>query len=115
MTDIDGRKLNKQAQEERRVLAVKAVSQKLMSQAEAARFFEVSDTAVSDWMKKYRHGGINRLIGDKRGTGKTKSILSTHQVKAIQKIIETKTPDQLKLPFLLWSLEALQELIKQRY
>jgi hypothetical protein len=56
--------------------AVKAVSQKLMSQAEAARFFEVSETA---------------------------SILSTHQVNAIKKIIETKTPDQLKLPFLLWS------------
>ena len=115
MKSIDGRKSTKNIQQERRILSVRAVIERKMTQAEAARFFEVSDSAISKWIKKYRHGGIPRLMGDKRGFNKTKSILSSHQVNSIKQLIETKTPDELNLPFLLWCLDAVQMLISQRY
>lgn len=115
MKDIDGRKRDKSAQKEVRLFAVKAVIQGKMTQAESARFYEVSEGAVSDWLKKYRHGGKARLIGDKRGTGKREKLLSSHQINAVQKYIETKTPDELNLPFLLWTREAVQQLILQKY
>ena len=115
MKKTDGRQASKEVQQEIRLLAVKAVIERQMTQAEASRFFNVSETAISKWIKRYKHGGTKRLIGDKRGTGKTKAILSVRQVNAIQKIIETKTPEQIKLPFLLWSLEAVQMLVKTRY
>ena len=52
MKDIDGRKRDKSTQEEVRLFAVKAVIEKIMTQAETARFYKVSEGAVSDWLKK---------------------------------------------------------------
>jgi len=115
LEDSDGRKRDKRTQEEVRIFAVRAVNDKIMTQAETARFYGVSEGAVSDWLTKYRHGGEARLKGDKRGTGKRSTILSAHQVNAVKKYIETKTPDELNLPFLLWSLEAVRELISVKY
>jgi transposase len=115
MKNIDGRKASKDVQQERRILAVKAVTEGKMRQAEAARFFEISESAISKWIKKYKHGGVPRLIGDKRGSKKPQTILSAHQANAIQKLIQTRIPNELNLPFLLWSLDALQMLISQRY
>ena len=109
MEDIDGRKRNKSTQEEVRLFAVKAVIEGIMTQAETARFYKVSEGAVSDWLKKYRHGGESRLKGDKRGSGKKDKLLSSHQINAVRKYFETKTPDELDLPYLLWTREAVQK------
>jgi transposase len=79
MKDIDGRKRDKSAQKEVRLFAVKAVIEGIMTQSETARFYKVSEGAVSDWLKKYRHGGEARLKGDKRGSGKKDKLLSSNQ------------------------------------
>jgi predicted XRE-type DNA-binding protein len=48
MKNIDGRKASKDVQQERCILAVKAVTEGKMRQAEAARFFEISESAISN-------------------------------------------------------------------
>jgi transposase len=41
--------------------------------------------------------------------------LKEEQTAAIQKMIIDKTPDQLKMPFALWTRQAVQQLIKHQY
>jgi DNA-binding transcriptional MerR regulator len=41
--------------------------------------------------------------------------LTSEQEKEIQKLIQDKVPDQLKLPFALWTRIAVQQLIKRIY
>jgi len=54
------------------------------------------------------------LTMKKRGSHKPKKITKA-QENAIQKAITDKHPEQLKLPFLLWTRKAVASLIKQRY
>jgi len=54
------------------------------------------------------------LTMKKRGSHKPKK-LTKAQENAIQKAITDKHPEQLKLPFVLWTREAVASLIKQRY
>jgi transposase len=41
--------------------------------------------------------------------------LTCEQEKELQKLIQEKVPDQLKLPFALWTRIAVQQLIKRIY
>ena len=54
------------------------------------------------------------LTMKKRGSHKPKK-LTKAQENALQKAITDKHPEQLKLPFVLWTREAVAALIKQRY
>ena len=56
----DGRKGDKKTQEEVRIFAVKAVNDKIMTEAETARFYGVSEGAVSDWLTKWRSSSKRR-------------------------------------------------------
>jgi transposase len=42
-------------------------------------------------------------------------LLSPAQESLVQKLIADKAPDQLKMPYALWSHAAVAELIKQRF
>lgn len=55
---------------------------------------------------------IPKIKGRKKGDGK---YLSDDQEAEIQKLIIDKTPDQMKMPFALWTRKAVQELIYSRY
>jgi transposase len=54
------------------------------------------------------------LAMKKRGSHKPKK-LTKAQENAIQKAITDKHPEQLKLPFVLWTREAIAALILKRY
>lgn len=55
---------------------------------------------------------IPKLKGRKIGDGK---FLTDEREAEIIKIITDKTPDQIKMPFALWSRQAVQELIREKY
>ncbi len=55
---------------------------------------------------------IPKLKGRKEGDGK---FLSDECEAEIIKMITDKTPDQIKMPFALWSRQAVQELIRDKY
>ena len=83
---------------------------------EVAETFAVSYSAVRNWNKKHQSGGGKALLSARRGrkTGE-KRHLSLRQESQLRRWIIDSTPDQLKLPFMLWERRAVQELIEQRF
>ena len=75
---------------------------------------EVHAGTVYRWGQWYRRGGAKSICCRKRGRpqGVCRK-LSSEQEKQLQRMIRDKQPDQLKLPFALWSRRALQQLIQQ--
>ena len=67
-------------------------------------------------LKKYRKNGnslpTEKIRGRKFGKGRR---LAQAESEEIRKAIAEHTPDYFKLPYSLWSREAIQELIKQKY
>jgi transposase len=113
MDATDARSLSADAQEDLRRRVVRAV--KLgMSKAEAVRTFGVSKTAVFGWIKAVRFGGERSLASRPRGRPK-QSRLKPHQAATTVRIVADRCPDQLKLPFALWTREAVAQLIERRW
>jgi len=115
MEKIDARSLPPVAQEALRKRAVRAVVSGQKQNAVAATL-GVSPYIVSQWMKAYRQDGETALNARKKGPAKgTGARLTAAQAATIRKLIVDKCPDQLKLPFFLWTREAVQELIFRKF
>ncbi len=114
MSTQDARRLSPEAQESLRCRVVQAVVERGMSQAEAVRTFVVSKTAVYNWVTKYRSGGQRVLKSKPRGRPK-RSRLEGWQAATTVKLITDRCPDQLKLPFALWTRDAVGELLAERF
>lgn len=111
-TTRDARSLPAVAQEDLRKKVVNAVTEG-MSQTEAARLFGVSRVAVNGWVKLWRDGGARALKARAQGRPKG-SRLAPHQAAMVVRLILGRCPDQMKLPFALWTRAAVQLLLKQR-
>lgn len=109
----DTRRLSPSAQEAIRFRAVKAVLSG-KTQSEVARFFGVSRTRVNQWIQLVRQNGKNVLKARKRGGCKPR-LLKGWQASWIVRKIRGEHPDQLKLHFVLWTREAVQQLIWVRF
>lgn len=114
MTTQQPRRMTMQAQEEIRLRVVRAIVAQGLSQSEACRTFGVGKTSLWRWMKAYRSGGERRLKSHKRGP-KSRSSLKGHEAATTVRMITDRCPDQLKLPFALWTREAVGQLIQQRW
>lgn len=92
---------------------VRAVN-KGMSHAEAERVFGVTRQRVGLWKKAYEEGGWKALKGKRRGRKPGKRLAPLQSAQVVRKIMD-KTPDQLKLPFMLWTREAVGQWIAKRF
>jgi transposase len=101
------------AQEDLRRKAVKAVLES-MRQQDAAELFGVTRQAVGKWIAAYRKGGLRALRAHPRGRPPGGSLLPW-QAAQIARAVVDRPPDQLKLPFYLWTREAVAALIGQRF
>jgi transposase len=111
----DARSLSQAAQEELRRRAVQAVLAG-RSQVEVAGLFLVSRRAVANWMRVYREGGEEALAAGRRGRRPGEQLaLAPWQQGQIAQAIRDKNPDQLRLPFFLWTREAVRDLIARRF
>jgi transposase len=113
MTNKDFRALSPQAQEEIRFKAVAAVKAG-RTQGEVAALFGVSRMAVCTWTSRCRRSGTDALKSRKRGR-KLGGLLQARQEHSVIKAIEDRCPDQLKLPFYLWTREAVGQLIVRKF
>jgi transposase len=114
MTNEDARSLPGAAQAALRNRAVQAVLDG-MTQAEAARLFRVHPNAVNRWIKRSRQGGWDGLAERRRGRrAGEQPARSQPQQQAVVARVREATPDQLGLPGLLWTREAVADLIGQR-
>jgi len=86
------------------------------TQQEIADNFGVHLNTVGSWWRNYQKEGKKALHVNKRGLKSGQGrLLTAEQEKEIQKMIIDKTPDQLKLPFVLWDRKAVKELIQSQY
>jgi transposase len=112
--EYDARMLSPQAKEALRRRVVHAVVEQSMRPARALRVFRVSRTAVYDWVQTYRAGGAQALQTHSLGRPK-RSRLAGHQAATAVKLITELCPDQLKLPFALWTRQAVCQLLAERF
>lgn len=110
----DFRSLSPGAQEAIRMGAVAAVKSG-MGKTKAAEVFGVSRRAVSRWMRADRQGGKEALKARPRGRPRGGGKLKPWQCATIVNLITDRHPDQLKLPFYLWTRQAVVQLIEQRF
>ena len=113
MTSTDARSLPGAAQEDLRRRVVAALDQG-MSQARAARTFGVSRQSANAWWGRYRERGAEALTARKRGRP-PEPVLGRGQVAQVLRLIRDRCPDQLKLPFALWTRRAVCDLLSQRF
>lgn len=115
MKTRDGRKLGSEAQLELRRRAV-ALRKRGHKHAEIAEMLAVSESGVRKWWALYRRGGMRALQLGQRGrrTGVCRR-LTPEQERVIRRMITDKTPEQLKMPFALWTRQAVQELIERTF
>jgi transposase len=113
MKKTDVRTLSPDAQAALRIRIVQAVLEG-MRQTEAARVFGVPCETVCRLMQKHRKGGLPALRAQRRGRPPV-SRLKGWQASSIVRSITDRYPEQLKLPFVLWTREAVQMLIMRRF
>ena len=113
MEKQDARSLPGEAQEDLRRRVVQAV-EKGLSQTEAARVFGIARGTVSRWMGLVESAGRGALKARRRGRPPV-SRLAPHQAATAVRHILSGCPDQLSLPFALWTREAVQELLSRKF
>lgn len=86
-----------------------------MSQTDAARTFRASLRAVSKWRRLDREGGLRALTLKRRGRRPGEGRLNAKRAGRIRSLIVGKLPDQLKLPFYLWTRAAVASLMAREY
>ncbi len=115
MENIDFRKL---PSTERYYIRKRAISLKKVgyTQVRIAEIFGVRPATVSSWNKTYKEQGLKGLKDDKRGVkSEDCKLLSNTQEKTIQGMILDTMPDQLKLPYALWTRKAVKELVFREF
>jgi transposase len=80
-----------------------------------AAILGVREETVSRWCSQYDRGGQEGLPGDRTGrpVGSGRR-LTKGQEQCIQQLIDTQSPQELKITSALWTRQAVQELIKQQ-
>lgn len=109
------RSLSRQARHERRVQVIR-LRKAGRTYDEIAAQTGLSRTGVFDICKRHQAAGAKALhdapggrrVGEKRR-------LDAAQEAAVRKLITDKTPDQLKMPYALWTRAAVAQLIEQRF
>ena len=111
----DGRRMGKEQQVEARRRAMILVGQNWHDR-DVALAVGVNRRTVRQWRQHRREHGAKSLLRDERGRspgqGRT---LSPAQEKEVRKLIADQLPDQLQLPFALWTRKAVAQLLETRF
>ena len=110
----DARSLPSVAQEDLRRKVVKALLSG-KKPVEVVKLFGVSRQAVWKWKKVCARGGIKELRSRRRGRPRGGGSLLPWQAAQIARLVVARVPEQLQLPFALWTREAVQMLIYRKF
>ena len=111
----DARKLDQKTQEALRHRAVLLV-EKGATHLAAALAVGVHRGTVSRWYGTYRRDGASGLEKRKRGRrAGDRLMLTAAEARRAQRFIRDKMPDQMQLPFALWTAQAVRELIRKKF
>ena len=111
----DFRSIGRAAQEALRRRALHLIEQQGLSQGEAARAVGVQRQTVNLWLKRWRAQGEDGVLDGRRVSPRRgKGVLTVAEAARVRGWIADRTPDQLKLPFALWTSRAVRDLIALR-
>jgi len=104
----DTRSLSPQTQQALRQRAVAAVVEQGQSQQQVARELGVARATVNRWVQRYRARGEPALAARKQGRPPHPRL----ERAQVAQLIRDYAPEQLQLPYPLWTLEAVAALIR---
>jgi transposase len=111
MEKIDARKLSLEVLEEKRREAHR-LRKRGMTRAEIGEILGIHADTIGRWLKLTKSEIGYGKPGRKMGSGRR---MTDDQEQHIKKLLTDKSPDQLKMPYALWTRESVRELIKARY
>jgi transposase len=115
MEKKDFRSLGRDAMETLRFQAVFPVLELHKTQAEAAEAVGVSRQTVNQWLRNHATEGEKAFLDRRRiSARKGKGRLTEAEARRVQRWIKDKCPEQLKLPYALWTAGVVRELIRRR-
>ena len=111
----NARKLGPSELYERRKQAV-SLYRKGMTRKEIAPLVGAHRNTVGQWIRQWQAGGMRALRPDSPGrpTGSGRR-LTPGQEGEVRRCITDRFPNQLKLPFALWTRDAVRQLISERF
>jgi len=113
MKKNDVRKLSTDAQQEIRYQVIRLKKQGRLHK-EISEITGIHRSSISKWWSLYKREGKKALKIKNRGPSVgSHRTLTSEQETILKKAMHDKCPDQLKLPFALWTRIAVQQLIKQ--
>src|SRR4051794_16936956 len=111
----DFRSIGRPAQEALRRRALFLIEHQGLTQAAAAQAVGVQRQTVSLGRRRYREQGEDGVLDGRRVSPRRgKGLLAETEARQVQAWIADKTPDQLKLPWALWTSRAVRELIERQ-
>jgi transposase len=117
MEKIDARKLSAEGRARLRKMVIRLRKQSKMPVKELAAVAGVHVRTVEDWLSRARREGEESLAGEKkrgRPVGACRKLTLADEMWLREQIIG-QTPQQLKLPFALWTRPAIKALVKERF
>jgi transposase len=112
---MDARRLAPEAQEDLRRRVVYAVVEDGMGKSRAARTFGVTRQSIDNWLRRVEEAGSVRGLAARKRGPKPRPRLSPEQDREAVRLIRGDCPDQLLLPFALWTREAVVALLGRRF
>jgi transposase len=106
----DGRGLDRNAQFALRLRAIKAV-RKGMLVTDVAAAFGVHERTLYHWLARHASGGQAALHTRPRSGRPPK--VTAQEMAWIGRTVQEKSPQQMKLPYALWTLSLIRELIQR--
>ena len=115
MKKIDARKRSTEVQQYIREQAIRLhLSGK--NRGTIADIVGVHKTTVGEWITRYNKQGMEGLqIGQRGRRSGDGRLLTTAQESRLKEVIDGQCPDQMRLPFALWSGTAIRALVKQMW
>jgi transposase len=115
MERIDARKHSPEVQQQLRNQAIRLRRNSWKYNA-ISEVVGVNVSTVAKWCRAYKKGGDKAIRIRKRGRKDgMKRTLGPEQETQVRQAIRDRCPEQLKLPFALWTRRAVQQLVKQLF
>jgi transposase len=116
MEKIDARKLTPEGRNQLRRLVIRLRQQSGLSAEDLAKVAGVHVSTVKAWLAQAKREGVHSLTEKPRGRpmGACRKLTLAQEVWLREQIIGS-TPQQLTLPFALWTRRAIRDLIRTRF
>ncbi len=112
MSKTDARKIDRKGLAELRIRGVLAI-ERGESPEKLASALGVHRGTVYRWLEKYASGG-KEALALKKAPGKSPKV-NGKQLQIIYNTVVDKTPDQLKMPFALWTRDLVRQFLLDRF